>query len=98
MNTKLDHFLACVGEECGEIQQAVGKSMRFGLLDTNPQTSKTNWIELRKEVHDLVAVFEMLCDEFDRVNVLDRGLIETKKKRVLSYMEYAKGKGRLEIT
>lgn len=90
-----DYFLACMGEECGEIQQAVGKSHRFGLLDTNPNTKNTNWVELRKEIHDLIAVYEMLCNEFDRVETLDRRLIETKKKRVLKYMKYSEQMGRL---
>lgn len=96
MKTKLDHLISCVGEECGEIQQVVGKIGRFGILDINPTTKKTNWVELRKEVHDLVAVFEMLCDEFDRVPDLDRQLIERKKKRVIKYMEYAREQGQLE--
>jgi NTP pyrophosphatase (non-canonical NTP hydrolase) len=87
--------LACVGEECGEIQQVVGKAIRFGILDTNPKTRRTNWVELRKEVHDLVAVYEMLCDEFDRVGALDRQLVERKKKRVLKYMGYAEKVGQL---
>jgi len=96
MNTKLDHLIGCVGEECGEIQQVIGKIIRFGILDTNPHTKNTNWVELRKEVHDLVAVYEMVCDEFDRVETLDRKLIDKKKKRVLKYMEYAREKGQLE--
>lgn len=90
-----DYFLACIGEECGEIQQAIGKSLRFGLLDTNPVTKKTNWVELRKEIHDLIAVYEMLCDEFDRVETLDRELIDAKKERVLKYMKYSQQVGRL---
>lgn len=98
MNSKFDHLLACVGEECGEIQQVVGKAIRFGILDTNPRSKKTNWADLWKEVHDLVAVFEMLCDEFDRVDILDRKLIEAKKKRVLKYMEYAVNQGQLDLS
>jgi len=94
--TKFDHILSCLGEESGEIQQVVGKATRFGILDKNPLTKKTNWVELRKEVHDLVAVYEMLCHEFDRVETLDRKLIERKKKRVLKYMEYAKDQGQLQ--
>jgi len=96
MKTKLDHLVACVGEECGEVQQVVGKTLRFGILDTNPKTKSTNWVELRKEIHDLVAVYEMLCDEFDRVSDLDRTLIARKKKRVQKYMEYAREQGQLE--
>ena len=96
MKTKMDHLIACIGEECGEVQQAVGKALRFGILDTNPKTKNTNWVELRKEVHDLIAVYEMLCYEFDRVPDLDRSLIEKKKKRVRKYMGYAREHGQLE--
>ena len=97
MKSKLTHLLACAGEECGEIQQVVGKILRFGLFDTNDGKKKdTNWVELRKEFHDLAAIFEMLCDEIDRVETLDRKMIEKKKKRVLKYMEYARDVGQLE--
>ena len=90
-----DYLLSCLSEEAGEIVQAVGKSHRFGLLDKNPQTKKTNWVDLRKEVHDLIAVYEMLCDAFDRVDNIDRKLIEAKKLKVEKYMAYSAKLGRL---
>lgn len=90
-----DYLLACISEEGGEIVQAVGKAQRFGLLDRNPNSESTNWVDLRKEVHDLVAVYEMLCDEFDRVETLDRELIEAKKAKVARYMGYSERLGRL---
>jgi len=98
MNNKFDHLLGCVGEECGEIQQVAGKIVRFGALDTNPKTQDTNWIELKKEINDLVAVVEMLCAEFDDSICFDRKMISDKKKKVLQYMEYAKSIGQLEET
>lgn len=93
MNLK-DYLLACVSEEGGEIVQAAGKALRFGLLDKNPKSEGANWTDLRKEVHDLIAVYEMLCDEFDRVETLDRDLIEAKKVKVEHYMNYSAGLGR----
>lgn len=96
VQNKLDHCLSVLGEECGEVQQVLGKIGRFGILDKNPRTKKTNWVELRKEVHDIVAAYEMVCDQFDRVSELDRSLIEKKKKRVEKYMGYAIEQGRLE--
>jgi len=90
-----DYLLACISEEAGEISQAVGKAHRFGLLDTNPKSKLTNWVELRKEVHDLIAVFEMLSHEFDRVPDLDRKLINKKKTKVKKYMGYSVSLGRL---
>ena len=97
MKTKLDHLLFCIGEECGEIQQVVGKAGRFGIMDTNPKTKKTNWIELHKEIHDLIAVYEMLSDELHKAPNLDRLLINKKKKRIEKYMQYASRLGQLVV-
>lgn len=90
-----DYLLACISEEAGEITQSVGKAHRFGLLDKNPKSKHTNWVDLRKDVHDLIAVYEMLCDEFDRVETLDRKLIKAKKNKVTKYMGYSNANGRL---
>jgi len=92
-----DHLLACAGEEAGEVQQAVGKALRFGMLDKNPNTGSTNWVDFRNEIHDLIAVYELLCDEFDRVETLDRELIDQKKYKVSFFMETASDMGRLKI-
>lgn len=96
MNTKLDHILAVVGEECGEIQQIVGKALRFGLADTNPSTGNTNFYEMGLEINDLIAAYEMLCSEANEKPAICRAAIKEKKKRVLHYMEYARAVGQLE--
>ena len=90
-----DYLLACISEECGEIVQAVGKAHRFGLLDVNPNTDLTNWSDLRSEVHDLIAVYEMLCDNFDKPKLIDKELTDAKKSKVMEYMEYSIKSGRL---
>ena len=90
-----DYLLTCLSEESGEITQAACKSLRFGLLDSRPGSDTTNWVDLRNEVHDLVAVYEMLCYEFDRVETLDRGLIDAKKVKVERYMAVSERLGRL---
>lgn len=90
-----DHLLACAGEEAGEIQQTVGKALRFGMFDRNPVGTRNNWVDFRKEVHDMIAVYELLCDEFDRVETLDRKMIDEKKSRIAHYMEYSSDIGRL---
>lgn len=94
LSTK-DHLLSCIGEESREIQQAVGKALRFGLLDVNPNTGQTNWVDLRNEVHDVIAVFEMLCDEFDRKRGLSREQIKCKKRKLAKYMALSAEKGRI---
>lgn len=93
-----DYLLVSIGEEAGEVQQAVGKALRFGLLDVNPKlpNAATNWVQLRTEIHDIIAVYEMLCNEFDRVETLERDLIEAKKTKVLKWMQYADSLGRFK--
>ena len=96
MHTKLEHLTSCLGEECGEIQQMIGKISRFGILEVYPKVGKTNWLRLRDEVHDLVAVWQMFCDEFDRNDEFDPSKLAKKKKRVEKYMAYAREIGELE--
>lgn len=97
MNSIRDHLIACVGEEGGEIAQVVGKAQRFGLFDMNPKTNNTNWRELDLEVHDLIAVMEMLyAHETGGTFQIDRDLIDAKKDRVLRFMGYAREVGCLE--
>jgi len=96
MKTRIDHLLACVGEECGEIQQIIGKSIRFGLFDCHPVTKEVNLDALEREIHDLIAVYELLRGCVGGNRALRDTLLEKKKKRVLHYMEYARERGELE--
>jgi len=94
--TLLDYKLSCISEEAGEIVQAISKATRFGMFDVNPETQNTAWVQIRHELHDLIAAYEMFCDEFDRVPDLDRYLIDNKKERSLKYIKYAQSTGHLE--
>ena len=98
MNTRtlFDYKLSCISEEAAEIVQAVSKATRFGMFDINPETKRTAWMQIRHEMHDLLAVYEMFCDEFDRVPDLDRYLIENKKEKSLKFIAYAQHTGHLE--
>lgn len=98
IQTELDHCLSVLGEECGEVQQALGKINRFGILDINPNTNNPNWVELKKEFHDIVAAYEMVCTSLGQSSEIDRSLINQKKERVNKYMKYAVEQGRLEHT
>ena len=95
MLSRRNHLLACIGEEAGEIQQAVGKALRFGLFDTNPATRVTNWLELKGEIHDLIAVYQLFCDEIDRSEMFDLSLTSKKKSKVIKMMGYARDQGAL---
>jgi NTP pyrophosphatase (non-canonical NTP hydrolase) len=53
--------LALISEECGEIQQVIGKILRHGYESVNPtiENSPTNRKMLEKEVGDLMAALEI---------------------------------------
>lgn len=89
MNRK-EYLLAVLSEEAGEIVQSVGKALRFGLFDKRITTAHTNWDDLRLELHDLLAVYEMICESEDRKFAIDAELIEAKKLKIEHYMNYSK--------
>ena len=96
MKTKEDHLLHCVGEECGELVQVTGKIGRFGVYDSYNGKMEVNILKLRKEFHDIVAVYGMFCREIGITSEIDPALIKAKEERVLVFMEYARKIGRLE--
>ena len=51
-----NHLLACIGEECGELQQAVGKALRFG-LDVDKEKN------ILKEFVDILGVMDLYLSE-----------------------------------
>ena len=94
----LDYLLASLGEECGEVQQIVGKSLRFGIRDFSPKDLERtiNFDLLTQEIHDVVALYEMICDEIDETYYMQDSLLETKKHKVTKWMQYAKKVGQLD--
>jgi len=92
MNTE-NYLLACISEEAGEVVQAVGKGQRFGLMDVNEDTGDVNLERLILEVHDLLAVYEMLCAEINISYEIDKSLLDKKKLKVEKFMKYSKEKG-----
>ena len=82
---KINHLLATLGEECGEVQQAVGKSLRFGLFTHNPKTQMNHWVNLRNEIHDIVSVYNMICDELEISSDFDQSKLDEKHYKVNKY-------------
>ena len=97
MKTELTHLLFCLAEECGELQQDIGKAGRFGVFDIRPHTSTSNWDTMRNELHDIVAIYEMLFTLLIEDTILYREMVEAKKIRVLKYMEYARDRQQLGL-
>ncbi len=92
--TTVPYLLGTLGEESGEVQQAIGKILRFGLYDQHRE-KEPNFRELQKEVHDLIAVYQMLCDEISECPKLDPNALQIKKEKVRKYMRYSQEIGQL---
>ncbi|MDT2849268.1 hypothetical protein P7H60_08830 [Vagococcus carniphilus] len=89
-----EHLLVCLMEECAEVQQAVAKSLRFGLEDHHPKRPDlTNEAEILTEFYQLVAVMDLLQEE-EMISSLSEVEVERIKKRKLEkldeYMEYSR--------
>ncbi len=82
---RIELLLAQLGEECGEVQQIVGKSQRFGMNDFHPTTDEINHQRLRQEIHDVLAVYWMICDEHWIDGCIDKELIKAKQAKVERY-------------
>lgn len=96
MKTRLGHIIGCVTEEAGEVSQAVGKIIRFGLDDRKFVEGNTNLENLKAEVHDLVAAYQMMCDELGQDPQLNQVRLLAKKAKVEDYIQYAKDIGQLD--
>lgn len=96
--TRSEHLLACLAEESSEVVKAVTKVLRFGLLGSHPDyyDGMTNIEMVRRELHDLIAVMEMVSADVWDVLPIDRALVEEKKTKVLRFVAYAKANGDIE--
>lgn len=80
---RTEHLLACLAEECAEVQHAVAKALRFGLDDGYPGAASTNAQDIAREFIDVLAVMEMLEESGAIERLLDPQAIDRKKDRVL---------------
>lgn len=92
---KREHLLACLAEECSEIQKCACKTLRFGENDHYPDCKNTNIEELAYELDDLIGVVQLLEEEGVIPKWGNNQRIEDKKNKVKKYMEYAKQSGAL---
>ncbi len=96
MKTRLGHIIGCMTEEAGEVSQAIGKIMRFGLNDSKYVDGTTNFEDLKTEVHHVVAAYQMLCVEIGEDPDINLETIAGKKEKVEDYIQYSKSVGHLE--
>lgn len=95
-----EYLLVCLAEECAEVQQAVGKALRFGLDDSPPSGGTCNRGKIMVEVQDVLAIVEMLRDRRIVPTPLPERLqemLDNKKEKVLRFMNYSRERGTLSL-
>lgn len=90
--TETEHLLAVLAEEAGEVVQACGKALRFGLADGYPGTDRTNASDIATEIAHLNAVADMLNL---RAGQSKGSLMDAKIDKVRKFMAYARQHGTL---
>jgi len=95
MMTETEHLLTCLAEEAGEIVQACGKAMRFGLHNWYPGTDRTNADDIDRECTHLWTVRKMLADRGVFPKPTCRDTFEEKERKVREFMEYSRTRGTL---
>lgn len=91
--TKYQMLMATLGEEAGEVSRMVGKCLRFGANDPCPpgyrEAGMFNVAILRNEIMDLLATWEQLAIEHDRLGGIDMSLFtdDTIRPEVQDYIQ-----------
>ena len=102
MLNKLEYILVQIQEECAEVSQRAAKAVRFGVYEKQPGQEKTNLERLEEEAIDLLTMLSMLDDELKHSMLTFNDdtkfllAVNTKKEKVLKYMDYSREKGLLE--
>jgi NTP pyrophosphatase (non-canonical NTP hydrolase) len=102
---EIQHLLACLAEECSEVQKEVCKSLRFGLDDQvtrdpngpRGEEGPMNWEKIVMELNDLLGVVEMLIERGAFPSSWrDGDAMMRKVQKVEAYMRYAREVGALK--
>lgn len=89
---RVNHLLAKLTEECGQVNQIVGKSLNFGLDNYDPGCDREgdNLEKLILEMMDVIGTWELLCELLDEQPRYDK-LIEGKKLKIKNWFEKTTG-------
>ena len=68
MNRK-EYLLSCLGEECAETAQEVGKCLRFTLHHNFLENGPTNLERLAGEMMDIYAILSLLKQEDPSIDI-----------------------------
>lgn len=89
--TRKQFLLMKLAEEASEISQIALKTSQFGLNEVYQVES--NKERCHNELNDLLAIVEMLNEEFGFSFIPDNKQISEKKQKVNKYFNYSKSLG-----
>lgn len=87
---RLQYAVNGLGEEASELGQACAKGLRFGLMDTDPKTGKTNLQRIVDEYNDVRALINLVGEELAALGIPLEGVddpaaIETKTAKFIKW-------------
>lgn len=95
MMTQEQYLLGKLAEEALEVAKEALKGQQFGLDEINPESNHSNREDTHKELDDLLAIIEMLCElGFDYIPSEER--VAAKKIKVLKFLEKSISLGKVQ--
>jgi hypothetical protein len=91
-----EHLWTIAQEECAELIQAMSKTKRFGLTNTQPKSGLLNLEIINNELSDLYGIIEMLQEEGIPIGV-DMEKVEAKKEKIKHFLEVSRKAGTLDV-
>lgn len=74
----VENLFVTAMEECAEIQQAISKSLRFGLENHHPTSATTNAVDIMIEFYHLQTVIERL-QSMGALPIFSQNIIDVTK-------------------
>jgi NTP pyrophosphatase (non-canonical NTP hydrolase) len=79
MEKKMNEILNILTEECAEVIQAISKTQRFGMDNTNPFSAETNRDRLEQEIGDLLTMIDLL---FVKGIINEENILKAQQRKI----------------
>lgn len=91
--TRLQWLLGKLAEEGSEVTKNALKTMQFGPIAVAPDQTYNNFLLCHEEIDDMVAVIEMLNEEFRFGYRINRERVDDKKKKLEYFYQVSRDAG-----
>ena len=75
----MNEILNILTEECAEVIQAISKTQRFGMDNTNPFSTETNREHLEQEIGDLLTMIDLL---FVKGIINEENILKAQQRKI----------------